>query len=121
MAYIKFGWGRATREACSDIRCGHLTREEGVALAQKYDHEFPKKYLKTFLKYVDITEERFWEIVDKYRSEKIWQKNPDYAKKLGKEGLINLDGIVESYVYLYNQPKEAWTFELDLRTSIEKW
>ena len=53
--------------------------------------------------------------------EKIWQKNPDYAKKLGKEGLINLDGIVESYVYLYNQPKEAWTFELDLRTSIEKW
>ena len=53
--------------------------------------------------------------------EKIWKKNPDYAKKLGKEGLINLDGIVESYVYLYNQPKEAWTFELDLRTSIEKW
>ena len=83
MAYIKFGWGRATREACSDIRCGHLTREEGVALAQKYDHEFPKKYLKTFLKYVDITEERFWEIVDKYRSEKIWHKiNGKWKRKV---------------------------------------
>ena len=53
--------------------------------------------------------------------EKIWKNHPDYAKKLGEEGLINLDGIVESYYYLYNQPKEAWTFELDLRTSIEQW
>ena len=54
-----------------------------MALAQKYDHEFPKKYLKTFLKYVDITEERFWEIVDKYRSEKIWHKiNGKWKRKV---------------------------------------
>ena len=25
LAYIKFGYGRATREACSDIRCGHIS------------------------------------------------------------------------------------------------
>ncbi len=53
--------------------------------------------------------------------ERIFNRNPKYAKKLGKRGLINIHGIVDSYVYLYNQPREAWTFELDLRTSIEKW
>lgn len=83
MAYIKFGWGRATREACSDIRCGHITRKEGVALAQKYDHEFPKKYFGTFLKYLDISESHFWEIVEKYRSEKVWRKkNGKWQRKV---------------------------------------
>lgn len=74
LAYIKFGYGRASRAATSDIRCGHITREEGVALAQRYDHEFPKKYFKDFLNYLDITEEHFWKIIDKYRSPRIWKK-----------------------------------------------
>jgi hypothetical protein len=46
---------------------------------------------------------------------------PELAKKLGEDGMINLEGIVESYVHLYRQSTGAWTFELDLRTSIEKW
>jgi hypothetical protein len=33
--YMKFGYGRTTREACTDIRCGHITREEGVVLDSK--------------------------------------------------------------------------------------
>ena len=28
LAYIKFGYGRASRDASSDIRCGHITREK---------------------------------------------------------------------------------------------
>ena len=35
--------------------------------------------------------------------------------------MINLEGIVDSYVYLHRQHPQAWTFELDLRTSMEKW
>ena len=74
LAYIKFGYGRATREACSDIRCGHLTREEGVALAQRYDHEFPEKSFPAFLEYLGITEKHFWKIIDQYRLSHIWKK-----------------------------------------------
>lgn len=81
MALIKFGWGRATREACSDIRCGHLTRKEGVALVHKYDHEFPQKYLNTYLKYLDISEDHFWKIMDRYRSKKIWYKSKGKWKR----------------------------------------
>ncbi len=68
LAFIKFGIGRATSDAAHEIRDGHITREEGVALVRKYDGEFPKKYFKDFLDYLDITEEYFWNVVNFYRS-----------------------------------------------------
>ena len=53
--------------------------------------------------------------------DKVIKGNPDYASKLGEAGMVNLDGIVDSYVHLYRQKPQAWTFELDLRTSVETW
>ncbi len=53
--------------------------------------------------------------------EKIKRGLPEYAQKLGEDGMINIDGIVDGFVYLYRQPAQAWTFELDVRTSKEKW
>ena len=54
MIFIKFGIGRATYDA-SEIR-NNKYKEEGVALVQKYDHEFPDKYLLDFLEYLDLDE-----------------------------------------------------------------
>jgi len=42
------------------------------------------------------------------------------AEKVEGERL-NPDHIAEAYFYLHHQPKTAWTWELDLRPSIEKW
>jgi NAD(P)-dependent dehydrogenase (short-subunit alcohol dehydrogenase family) len=53
--------------------------------------------------------------------DKIVRGLPEYAKQLGEEGLIDLEGIVDAYQYLYQQPRTAWSFEVDLRTSREKW
>lgn len=53
--------------------------------------------------------------------EKIKTRWPDYAEKLGEEGMISIDGIVDAYEFLYRQPATAWTFEVDLRTSTESW
>lgn len=53
--------------------------------------------------------------------EKIRTRWPEIAERLGDEGMIGIDGIVGAYEYLYKQPASAWTFELDLRTSIEAW
>ena len=75
LGYIKFGIGRATSDTAHEIRDGYLTREEGVELIKKYDGEFPEKYFKTFLDYCDIPEERFWEIIDSWRSDHIWINN----------------------------------------------
>ena len=45
---IKFGHGRATNDACRDIRDGFITREEAVRLVNKYDDEFQKNIFKIF-------------------------------------------------------------------------
>ena len=74
LAYIKFGIGRCTSDASHEIRDGHITREEGVSLVKRYDGEFPKKYFKDFLEYLDITEDHFWRITDAYRPPHLWKK-----------------------------------------------
>ena len=74
LGFIKFGLGRASREAMMEIRSGHITREEGVALVKRYDGEFPKKYFKEFLDYLAIDERHFWEVVDSYRPKHLWEK-----------------------------------------------
>jgi N-acetyl sugar amidotransferase len=74
MAFMKFGYGRATVDASQEIRTGHITREEGVALVRRYDGEFPKKYFKECLEYMDITEDHFWAVADSYRAPHLWEK-----------------------------------------------
>lgn len=74
MAFIKFGIARATSDAGHEIRDGHITREEAVALVLRYDGEFPSQYFPEFLEYLEITEEKFWEVVDKYRPSHLWEK-----------------------------------------------
>ena len=35
--------------------------------------------------------------------------------------ILNPDHIAKNYWYLHTQPRDAWTFELDLRPYIERW
>jgi NAD(P)-dependent dehydrogenase (short-subunit alcohol dehydrogenase family) len=53
--------------------------------------------------------------------EKIRTRFPEMVNRVGEEGLIGIDGIVDAFVFLHKQPRTAWTFELDLRTSKESW
>ena len=48
--------------------------------------------------------------------EKVVTAYPKFAAMAGEDGLIGLTGIADAYMYLYRQPKTAWTLELDLRT-----
>ena len=48
--------------------------------------------------------------------EKIIKGLPRFAERAGEDGLVSLNGIAEAYMYLYQQPKTAWSHELDLRT-----
>ena len=51
--------------------------------------------------------------------EKIRKRFPDAANR--EERLISIEGIVDGFVFLYRQPRRAWSFELDVRTSHENW
>ncbi len=74
LMYIKFGIGRATSDAAHEVREGHITREEGIELVKKYDGEFPEKYFELFLKYCDMSQTEFHDIIDSWRSKHIWKK-----------------------------------------------
>jgi NAD(P)-dependent dehydrogenase (short-subunit alcohol dehydrogenase family) len=43
-----------------------------------------------------------------------------YAMK-DQDGILNPEHIAESYWMLHQQPRDAWTHELDLRPWLEKW
>jgi NAD(P)-dependent dehydrogenase (short-subunit alcohol dehydrogenase family) len=53
--------------------------------------------------------------------DKAREKFPDYVAKLGPDGVVGLDAIVDAYEFLWRQPPGGWSFELDLRTAIESW
>ncbi|SEO70720.1 SDR family oxidoreductase [Pseudomonas sp. NFACC39-1] len=43
-----------------------------------------------------------------------------YATK-DADGILNPEHIADNYWYLHTQPRDAWTFELDLRPWSERW
>lgn len=53
--------------------------------------------------------------------DKIFTRRPDIVAQVGKDALISIEGIVDAFVYLYKQPRTAWSFEVDVRTSKERW
>lgn len=73
--FIKFCQGRCTSDAAHEVRDGHITRQEAVALVRRYDGEFPDLYFRDFLDYVGISEGRFWEVIDANRSPHLWKKD----------------------------------------------
>lgn len=87
---IKFGIGRATYDAAQEIRSGDITREEGVALVRKFDHEFPERFAEEIFRYLSIpekefpeaskmfehplmTREYFMKLADRFRSPHLWK------------------------------------------------
>ena len=86
LSFMKFGLGRASRDAQTDIRRHHITREEGVALTRRYDGEFPTRHFQWFLDYAGITEEFFWDVCNFYRSlSHVWRKDSAGAWQLTQQ------------------------------------
>jgi NAD(P)-dependent dehydrogenase (short-subunit alcohol dehydrogenase family) len=46
---------------------------------------------------------------------------PDRYALKEQDGILNPEHIAENYWYLHTQPRDAWTFEMDLRPYMEKW
>jgi N-acetyl sugar amidotransferase len=80
--FIKFGIGRATYDAAQEIRNKHITREEGQALVNRFDGEFPDRYFNDIMKYVDMEPQTFHDLCDKFRSPHLWTKNINGEWKL---------------------------------------
>lgn len=75
--YLKFGFGFATDEACYDIREGRISREDAIWYVNEYDGKCGRQYLKAACEYLSISEEIFWETIDKYVNTNLFEKNSE--------------------------------------------
>jgi len=90
--FIKYGIGRATYDAAQEIRSGDINREEGVALVQRFDGEYPTRFSDEIFAYLSIPEKEFPEaskmfeqpimdlnyfnnLADSFRSPHLWSYN----------------------------------------------
>ena len=75
MQLIKFGMGRCTWDSAQEVRTGKLERDEAIALVNKYDKEPPIEFFDEILNYLDMSEIKFWSIIDSFRTKHLWIKD----------------------------------------------
>lgn len=74
LQFIKFGFGRASRDASRQIYAGLIDRATALEYARRYDAEFPARYLADHLEYLDLTEEELRATIDRHRNDEIWTR-----------------------------------------------
>ena len=83
--YIKFGIGRCRFDASQEIRNNHITREEGIMLLNKYEGEYPERYLDDCYKFMQIDKKTAITVIDSFRPDHLWEKDRNGKWKLKKE------------------------------------
>ena len=87
LKYLKFGYGRATDDATTEIRHGRMTREQGIELVAKHDHVRPSD-MDMFLSAVDMSEEELLESIASMRDPAIWNQRDDGGWEV-KDSVVN--------------------------------
>lgn len=74
--YLKYGFSRATDQACLHIRRDRITRQDGVEIIKRLDGKFPWSYigkpLEKILEPFDMTVDEFEKICDRFTNKKIF-------------------------------------------------
>jgi NAD(P)-dependent dehydrogenase (short-subunit alcohol dehydrogenase family) len=81
------------------------------ALAQSMARELGPQNIHVAHVVIDAAVDTQW-IMDNF---------PDARALKEKDGIVAPDDLATNYVMLYDQPRNAWTFELDLRPWTERW
>ncbi len=74
LQFVKFGFGRAARDASRQIYRGRMTRDEALEMVRKYDDEFPHTFHKETLEYLGLDQDEFTSIIDLHRNREIWEQ-----------------------------------------------
>jgi len=53
--------------------------------------------------------------------DRLRERMPERMAELGEDRFVGLEGLADLYLYLYRQPRNAWTHELDVRTHLENF
>lgn len=100
LKFLKFGYGRATDDASTEIRHGRMKREDGIKLVEKHDHARPFD-LDIFLEFIGISEEKFERSIEHLRDPRIWYKD-DTGRWKRKDSIGN--HVNDQYVEQVRMP-----------------
>ena len=73
--FVKFGFQRVTDMACRFVRAGLMTKEQALQLIKDKDWMIDPTSKRDFCRTVNITEEYFDEIIDKFANKDIMVKD----------------------------------------------
>ncbi len=73
--WYKFGFTRLFDNLSLEIRNGRLSREEALGILQKYGEQKPDEDIKKACDFMGISEDRFYEVIEKFRNHHIWYKD----------------------------------------------
>ncbi len=105
LKFVKLGYGRGSDHSAKDIRAGLMTRERGTEMVRKYDHVKPRRDLERWLKYVDMTEDEFDAICDRFRNRRVWRIEDGQWVKNNIWGGSSSYGTVHPTVLNLHQPE----------------
>jgi N-acetyl sugar amidotransferase len=90
LKFYKLGFSRGTEHANALIREKLITREEGIPFAEKYDEACAPEYIKSFCKYIDVSEDEFWKTVRKFSHPELfdWSSGRPVKKFKVGEGVV---------------------------------
>lgn len=75
LAYLKYGFSRATSDTSIEIRHKRMTRNDGLKIVKRYDHIFPKEHLNDYCKYFKMNKREFFNTVNKFKNKSIFTKD----------------------------------------------
>ena len=102
LKHIKLGFGSTTEFACYDIRNNRITRDEGIALVERFDGLCADRFIEGFCRWIEIDADEFWRVANSYRGpmwgrqsdgswilkEPIWEQHPP-------PNSIDVDALIE--------------------------
>ena len=78
--FIKYGHGRATADCNLAIHAGRMTRDEAIEIIKEKDGIFPLKYLPEYLRYFDLWEKEFWDIISFHANKDILERTDNLER-----------------------------------------
>ncbi len=71
--FAKWGFGKVTDHASREIRLKRMSREEGIALVEKYSETRPADR-RVWLDWIGVGDETFEQEIDRFRDHRVWRR-----------------------------------------------
>jgi len=97
--FIKHGYGKITDHVSREIRLKRLTREAGIELINSFSLK-KLENLELFLKWIGISENSFYYLINQHRNPLFWKRNDDWKWEYNFENYNEIENLNEHKLIL---------------------